>query len=386
MNVRVYFIVFITICIIAGSANINAHTQKSNTGSIWHVGGTGPENITSITEALSYSSNGDIIFVHPGIYYENVVLNASVALIGINGADETTIDGNKTFIPLIVNSDNCFVSGFSFRNPGDKFKHIACASLRGSFCNFSNNLISMKKVYQAETKSAVEVAEGFSNIFYDNIIRFDDENPLIERGILIRNNASKTEIAKNNISRFGVGIQIERKCNDTNIFSNSIFNNSNGIISYGEKSTISHNNLYNNTWWGITIQDGKESKVIHNRIRGIMNEDSGIMVYSSSEKIEIFGNDIRENGLYGIYLVNTKGCYVTENNLIECNIHIFKHLETIFRKNTIVNNYYSKKDTNILGWQKITGELMILAYFEATWEIPWKTFDKKPSQNPFISN
>jgi len=93
-------------------------------------------------------------------------------------------------------------------------------------------------------------------------------------------------------------------------------------------------------------------------------------------------NKVKDNGLYGIYLVGCKGCTVTENNLLNCSVYTFKYLETIFRKNKITNNYYSMKDTNILGWQKIFGEMQILAYFESTWEVSIKTYDKNPSTNP----
>jgi parallel beta-helix repeat protein len=216
----------------------------------------------------------------------------------------------------------------------------------------------------------------------NNIIRFKDDNPLIENGVLLRNNASKTEIAKNNISGFGIGIKIERRCLDNKIYKNNIFNNSNAVISYGDASYISKNELFNNRWWGIIIQEGKDSKVTLNKIQGIMQEDSGIMIYSSSENAEISQNEIKENGLYGIYLVNTKDCIVTKNNLINCDIFVFKHLNTIFRKNTIINNYYNNKATNILGWQKIPGKMQIIAYFESTWEISWKTYDKNPASAP----
>jgi hypothetical protein len=154
--------------LIAGSVNINAHVQKNIESNRWYVGGAGSNNLTSISEALVYASNGDILLVYPGTYIESVVVNVSVNLIGLQGYNDTIIDGSHKSPPLIVNANNCYISGFTFINPGDNFKNIACVSLKSSFCNFSNNLVLMKKVYHADTKSAVEVTEGHSNILYNN--------------------------------------------------------------------------------------------------------------------------------------------------------------------------------------------------------------------------
>ena len=228
--------------------------------------------------------------VYPGIYYENIVLNISINLIILDGYQNTIIDGSQNSIPLIVIANNCEISGFTIRNPGNNFDHISCASLRADSCNFNNNKILMKKVYHAITKSAVEVAYGSSNIIINNDISFIDENPLIERGILIRNYAYNTEIIENDISKFGVGIEVDRKCNNTKILNNHINYNSNAIIIFGNKCNISHNELYKNRWWVITIQDGEDSTIFKNDIQGINDEDSGIMIYSSAKKVIVKKN------------------------------------------------------------------------------------------------
>jgi parallel beta-helix repeat protein len=350
---------------------------------VLYVGGDGPNNYSRIQDGINAANIEDIVFVYPGIYYENIVVDISIKLIGIEGFQNTVIDGNQNSIPLIVNANNCEISGFTIRNPGNNFDHISCASLRADSCNFKNNNILMKKVYQAVTKAAVEVSDGSKNIISNNIISFIDENPLIERGILIRNYAHGTEIKENNISKFGVGIEVDRKCNDTKILNNFIHYNSNAIIIFGNKCNISHNEVFYNRWWGITIQDGKDSTIFKNNIQGINDEDSGIMIYESARKVIVKRNLVKDNGLYGIYLVNCNGMVVTENNMLNSDIYIFKHLKSILRKNIIDNNYYSNVNTNSFGWQIIHGELLIFSYFEYTLEIAWKTFDKNPVEEPF---
>ena len=71
MKIYKYSLFFIILCILLVSVNTNAYMQESiKVVNIWYVGGAGSENLSSITEALSYASDGDIIYVYPNVYYE----------------------------------------------------------------------------------------------------------------------------------------------------------------------------------------------------------------------------------------------------------------------------------------------------------------------------
>ena len=51
-----------------------------------------PTDYHTIQEAMNHATSGDIIFVHNGTYYENIVIDKSVSLIGEN-RNLTIIDG-----------------------------------------------------------------------------------------------------------------------------------------------------------------------------------------------------------------------------------------------------------------------------------------------------
>ena len=69
--------------------------NMSNSGyaeakSVIYVGGSGPGNYSKIQDAIDNATSGDIIQVWAGIYYENIVINTTISLIG-NGSINTTM-------------------------------------------------------------------------------------------------------------------------------------------------------------------------------------------------------------------------------------------------------------------------------------------------------
>jgi len=79
--------------------------------SVFYVGGSGPNNYTKIQDAIDNATDGDTVFVYSGLYYENLIVNKSVHLIG-EGKDKAIIKaGKKDGIKIIEN--NVEVSGFT---------------------------------------------------------------------------------------------------------------------------------------------------------------------------------------------------------------------------------------------------------------------------------
>jgi len=73
-------LLFIPFASINGS---NVSSIKNPNGNILYVGGSGPNNYTSIQSAINDASNGYTIYVYHGNYNESVVINKSISLIGI---------------------------------------------------------------------------------------------------------------------------------------------------------------------------------------------------------------------------------------------------------------------------------------------------------------
>lgn len=78
-----------------------------------------PFTYATIQEAIDAASRRDVIYVHPGTYYEHIRLRSGVHLIGA-GAHRTVIDGQGLGQNLIefTGADGALVRGFTLRNVG----------------------------------------------------------------------------------------------------------------------------------------------------------------------------------------------------------------------------------------------------------------------------
>ena len=104
-------------------------------GKTWYVDDEGRADFKEIQKAIDSAENGDTIKVYEGNYYENVVVDKSINIIG-NGEINTTIDGGNVSDVLTIKSDWVNISGFKIINSGNHF--LDC----GIKVESSNNIIS----------------------------------------------------------------------------------------------------------------------------------------------------------------------------------------------------------------------------------------------------
>ncbi len=109
---------FVGTCIIPTTAQNAEKTLPTSRGNWLYVGGSGPGNYTRIQDAIDNASDEDTVFVYDDSspYYENLIINKSVNLIGENKIN-TVILGEQSDITIQIISDNVNVSGFNIKNP-----------------------------------------------------------------------------------------------------------------------------------------------------------------------------------------------------------------------------------------------------------------------------
>lgn len=243
-------------------------------GVILYVGGNGPNNYSNISDALYYANNGDIIYVFNGTYYENIIIDKSIKLIG-EDKDSTIIDGDWEGDVVNISADHVIINGFNIRYSG---KYFAGIKIHSNYNIIENNIFP-RNSYGICIKSSQE------NIITGNELISDDKN------IYIINNSNDNIIDRNTIQGGWAGIYVRDSC-DRNIYSNNIVKHCyQGIGILDSRYSILVSNAVQKNKYGMGIQNSNNCTIYENIITE--NEENGIIIYESIENT--ISNNIFEN-------------------------------------------------------------------------------------------
>ncbi len=80
-----------------------------------------PDHYPTIQDAISHANERDTVFVRNGAYYENVIVNKTISLIG-ECQEATIIDGGGMLTPIVrITAGNVTLKGFTVQNGGRIF-------------------------------------------------------------------------------------------------------------------------------------------------------------------------------------------------------------------------------------------------------------------------
>jgi parallel beta-helix repeat protein len=163
--------------------------------------GDSPKGYESIQEAINSASEGDEILVYPGTYYENIVVDKRLDLIGLKNP---VIDAGGDYAKgpgVTMLADGILMEGFTIRNStntaGDPL------SGAGVLVRSNNNTIK-GNVLENNYRSGIKVLSGYNNSITNNSVHSNFE------GILV-SDSHGNKIAGNHInSNNGTGIFFTR--------------------------------------------------------------------------------------------------------------------------------------------------------------------------------
>ena len=269
-------VLFICINVNLSSAvdDIKKTSKPISNGNILYVGGSGSGNYTHIQDAIDNASNGDTVFVYNGTYYENVVVNKSINLIG-EDRNSTIIDGVGIGDVITITNDNTLLKNFTIQN-GAYYPFYALVKITSN-----NNTISDNTVIHAfhgiwlNNSDLNEVSGNYITLsIYGGICLKDhSEYNIISKNIIYDagsgggiqfEGSNNNTIIDNYVSDTQTGIQIGDSSINT-IENNTFFNNS-----LGSYLTNSYNNLFNyntietNNGYGVFIYDANNNVIYHN--------------------------------------------------------------------------------------------------------------------------
>jgi parallel beta-helix repeat protein len=301
----------------------------------------------SIQEAINApeTSGGHTILVDVGTYYESVVVNKSVSIVGAD-KDTTIIDGNRSSIGLCILSDDVFVSNLTIVHCGEG----------GGLCVDEVGNVQISDIIACNNDAfGVHLIPGSHNV---NITRTTIMNN--SEGGLILNQAWKVNIYNSTI----------------------VSNNGSGIIIHnGANHSIVGNNMTDNLF-GISLVDGSLVNTIFGNI--IVNSSVGIFSNNCSD-LYIRNNVIMSNYI-GIHCLNNSDPLI-QGNIIMSNgggITLTEYCAGTIQGNSIVNN----SGSGVALWDSgpliqgnivaLNGEIGICCVINSLPEVHWNDIYDKP--------
>ena len=270
----------------------NAVIDGNNDGKTLYVGGNGPNNYTSIQDAINDASDGDTIFVYSGVYNESINLDKSINLIGEH-REKTIIHAAQGYA-INVTGSRANIANFTITNGSWEYASVRVYNSEGntiSNCNFYNNDWIAIEIY------------------------FSNENKILN-----------CDISKNSM-----GIEL-RYSKNNEILNCNVSSNGEGMwITYSDCNKVSQCIFYENKWGGISIDYSLSNKILNN-----VFVDNGIGIYG--EKLPQFIHNIYSNTVNGLpllYIKNEKNVILKD---IEAGEVIIVNCNASKIKNIAINN------------------------------------------------
>ncbi len=293
-------------------------------GRTFYVGGSGPDNYTTIQSAINHAKDGDTVFVYDesSSYDENIEIDNEIFLLG-ESRGTTIINGSGIGNVVTIIANNATISGFTIQNGGSEYENAGIYTR-------SDNIIIINNNIKSHQSTGIIIGE------------YSKDNTI-----------SGNEISHNNIH----GIRLYRRSKKNNITNNIFSKNSwSGIFLVSSPdNVIKDNNFYKN---GLPIQSHMS--------RGTYIEDNyfdsnaDIWLFDSNHYNVITNNTIINSNHYGLETYNSN-YLVISNNIISNNqggIELLSNYCDIFN-NTITNNngkglFLDGGDKNIISSNNIS--------------------------------
>ena len=294
-------------------------------GTTHYVNETGIGAYDKIQDAINAANDGDTIYVYNGTYYENVIVNKTLTLMG-EDKNKTIVDGGWADDPIYVSSDWVNISGFTVTHSGIYWYDAGIDLDSVENCRIADNIAIDNSCGFLLYYSNRSILSG--NIAIDN---WDD-------GFYIRYSNNNT-ITGNNASNSDNGIYL-RYSNDNTISRNIGWDNGYGIrISYSRNITIELNSVYFCWDRGIYLYYSNKNRVTDNTVSSSFD---GIYL-DQSDVNNITNNTVFSNYYRGLNLRYSNNITLHHNNIInnEFQVHLLNSADIFWDDGMGEGNYWS---------------------------------------------
>ena len=277
------------------------------------IGPSSPRLVRNIDTGLRYekiqeainaidTQDGHTIVVGAGTYYENVVVNKKISLLGEN-RERTIIDGKSAGNTISVIANGVLIGNLTATNCGEAYPNS------GIFLNNVDDTIVTCSTVSYNKGHGIFVMWGTNNSLLNNVIEYN-----AHPGIRVDGTAAPALIANNAIEHNQPDGIFLYSAYHVLIENNTILNNKQcGITPQGGSTdiTIIHNYVLNNGWHGICFVDSNDSLIEANTLS--KNGFSGMDFVGSSDHNNISGNIVGGNNR-GISFYESSNNSIYHNN------------------------------------------------------------------------
>jgi parallel beta-helix repeat protein len=297
------------------------YVDDNNTEGPWN--GTIDYPYQFINDGLANSSNGDIIFVFSGLYFERIIIENSVKICGENNTN-TIIDGSYEKSIIEIYTNNVILKNFTIRNSGGYIDDS------GINVKSENNTFQDCIIYR--TKTGILLNQTKKNkiencTFHTNgegiSVKLSNNNKITScclgnNAIGINfNNSMENQIEYCYLHSNGIAFLLENSLNikiyHCNISNNCV--NLGGIFIVNcENITLSNNRIIHN---GAGVHLFSSNKINISNCDFILNTHFSIILRTPSNNVKVTNCNIKNNLRYGIYIEKSNSCEITKNNIFD---------------------------------------------------------------------
>ena len=205
---------------------------SSNDGKVYAFGNAvRSEDYETIQEAIDAAPTGATVIIAPGIYYESIVIDKTLTIIGLPGSDPTFSGGGSGIaITLLSGASGSIIAGIVITHWDQGILIIDATNVK-----IYDNIMSLINC----NGIVLEGSNAANNLIYSNVFQ---ENTV---AINLTASATSNTIYKNIITSNNIGLSLESSGN--NITANTIEENQVGIdLSNSNNNIIYHNNFISN--------------------------------------------------------------------------------------------------------------------------------------------
>lgn len=320
---------------------------------LWRVGANQQER--SIRATISKATNGDTIFIYPGIYKEGqLIITKKLVLKGIQ---YPVLDGEQKVEILTIRCDGVVVEGLFFKRSGrssyNDISALRIADCRnavvrnnrfesgyfGIYSQHATSAIITGNRLQSDAKDEVSSGNGIHCWKSDSMHISSNTVTGYRDGLyfeFVTNSYIKSNTSYGNV-RYGLHFMFS---GNNSYISNVFRDNGAGVAVMYSKNIRIQNNLFADNWggaaYGILMKEITDSRVEGNRFQ---KNSVGVML-EGSNRIQLLRNSFIQNGWAVKMQANCMDNSIEQNNFSANSFDMATNGELIL--SSFKNNYWDK--------------------------------------------